>query len=151
MSIIDLLKEDHREAMDMIERLAGAGRGTPTGTSGAEGDQTLFNELKNALKMHTKVEEQIFYPALEKNKETRDLIKESYREHKKVDQLLAKIEKMTPGRDWKKLLRDLRDNVQHHVNREEKKLLPKAEKILGKDRLQEMGREMEEMKRGVPV
>lgn len=38
------MKEDHGEAMAMIERLGGAGKGTPTGTSGAEGDQTLFAE-----------------------------------------------------------------------------------------------------------
>jgi hypothetical protein len=76
-----------REAIGLFERLDGAGEAS--GAGGAKDE--LFNQLKGALKLHTKLEEQIFYPALENFDETRDLIKESYGEHRKVDQLLAEI------------------------------------------------------------
>jgi hemerythrin-like domain-containing protein len=45
-------------------------------------------------------------------------------------------------------LTELRDSVEHHVEEEENEMFPKAEKVLGESRLQEMGRQMEQMKQG---
>ncbi|PYS77728.1 MAG: hemerythrin, partial [Acidobacteria bacterium] len=78
--------------------------------------------------------------------ETRDLIKESYKEHRKVDQLLAD---MNPAAgDFADRLSELRRNIEHHVDEEEGEMFPKAEKLLGQARLQEMGQQIEQMKKG---
>lgn len=142
MTATEILRQDHREAIALFERLEGA-----DGASGAGGSKgELFDQLKGALKLHTKLEEQIFYPALEDFDETRDLIKESYREHQKVDQLLAEIN--PAGGDFAGKLSELRGNIEHHVDEEEGEMFPKAERLLGQARLQEMGRQMEQLKKG---
>lgn len=142
MAATDILKQDHREAMGLFERLESINEGSGAGGSKDE----LFNQLKGALKLHTKLEEQIFYPALENFDETRDLIKESYEEHRKVDQLLAEMS--AAAGDFADKLSELRGNIEHHVNEEEGEMFPKAEQLLGQSRLQEMGRQMEQMKQG---
>lgn len=142
MTATDILKNDHKEAMGLIERLESIGGGEGAGGSKDE----LFTKLKDALKLHTKEEEQVFYPALENLDETRDLIKESYEEHRKVDRLLAE---MNPAaRDFADKLSELRGNIEAHVDEEEGEMFPKAERLLGQSRLQEMGQQMERMKQG---
>jgi hemerythrin-like domain-containing protein len=142
MTATEILKQDHREAMGLFERL----EGTDEASGGGGSKDELFDQLKGALTLHTKLEEQIFYPALENFDETRDLIKESYREHRKVDQLLA--ETNPAAGDFTGKLSELRRNVEAHVDEEESEMFPKAERLLGQARLQEMGRQMEQMKKG---
>ena len=142
MTATDILKQDHREAMGLFERLESIQEGSGAGGS----KDKLFNQLEEALKLHTKLEGQVFYPALEKFDETRDLVKEVYQEHREVDQLLAE---MSPaGGDFEGKLSKLCRNVEDHVDEEEGEMFPKAEQLLGQARLQEMGRQMDEMKKG---
>ncbi len=141
MTAIELLKNDHREALSMIEQLESTGEGA-TASSRIE----VFNQLKGALTLHTKLEEQFFYPALENFDETRDLIKESYKEHREVDELLTKMSGQSE--DWEDQLSELKGDIEHHVDEEENEMFPQAEELLGQRRLQEIGREMEEMKQG---
>lgn len=138
MTAIELLKNDHAEAASMMDELEGAG--------GASAGRETFDRLKGALTLHTKLEEQIFYPALEEFDETRDLIQRAYDEHRQVDELLSRLGGQRG--DWEGDLRELRGAVERHVDEEENGLFPKAERLLGESRLQEMGRRMEEMKRG---
>jgi hypothetical protein len=49
----------------------------------------LFKQIKSELDVHAHIEETIFYPALEKPRETHDLTLEAYEEHKVVKGLLA--------------------------------------------------------------
>src|SRR5215213_3310809 len=102
MTATEILKQDHREAIGLFERLEGADEAAGAGGSKDE----LFDRLKGALTLHTKLEEQIFYPALENFDETRDIIQESYEEHRKVDQLLAEIN--PAGSDFASKLSELR-------------------------------------------
>ena len=142
MTATEILKNDHKEAMGLIERLESTN--TDSGAGGSK--EELFGKLRDALKLHTKEEEQVFYPALENFDETRDLIKESYKEHRKVDQLLAE---MNPAAgDFADKLSELRRNIEHHVDEEEGEMFPKAEQLLGQARLQEMGQQIEQMKKG---
>src|SRR5438034_4179753 len=132
MNAIQILMVDHEEAITMIDALLA---GQLVGAAAAEAgemkatDVTLFERLKEALKLHTTIEEHIFYPALEDLDETRDLIKESYHEHQEVDQLL---EKMIPGDPaWDDQIAELKRKIEHHAREEERILFPKAEELLG--------------------
>lgn len=153
MTAIELLMKDHKEAMEMIEQLEGSDmeqlESAAEDTTVARSQMSLFNKLKNALTLHTQMEEQVFYPALENFDETRDLIAESYDEHQAVDEILAELSALSPtAEEWMDLLGELRDNIEHHVEEEENEMFPKAEQLLGQPRLQEMGRQMQEMKGG---
>jgi hemerythrin-like domain-containing protein len=141
MNALDLLKKDHQEAarlMDQIETAADGGQ-----NSGVE----LFNQLKNALTLHTRIEEQVFYPALENHQETRDLVKEAYTEHDEVKNLLSEISGLSPSsNDFINKLTELRDNVEHHVEEEENEMFPKVKQVLSLNQIDEIGRRMLEMK-----
>lgn len=136
MNATELLKNDHKEALAIVEQLENGGDGAP--------DMALFNQLRSALKLHTKLEEKFLYPALQNFDETRDQVEEAYEEHKEVDELLARMS--TPGEDWNDQLDELKDDLEHHIEEEENDMFPKAQSLLGQSQLEEMGRQMEEMK-----
>jgi hemerythrin superfamily protein len=142
MNIIEMLKQDHQEASAMMDRIESADAGDAS-------VMTTFNQLKEALTLHTQIEETIFYPALRNNDETQDQIEESFEEHQEVKDLLSEMSGMQAGSDeFMSLMGDLRDAVEHHVEEEENELFPQAQQILGDSRLQEMGQQMMQMKQG---
>jgi hemerythrin-like domain-containing protein len=140
MNAIDLLKQDHKEARGLMDQIETADKGDRSA-------KDLFMQLKHALTLHTQIEEKIFYPALRDHEETSDMIPESLREHEEVDKILAEMTALNPRNDeFMDKLTELRDSVEHHVDEEENEMFPKAEKVLGRERLMEMGRQMQEMK-----
>ena len=143
MNAIELLKQDHQEAAALMDELETADKGSMSTT------RDMFRRLREALTLHTQIEEQVFYPALEQHEETRDMIGEAHSEHKEVKEMLAEMTGMNPGSDeFMDKLTELRDSVEHHVEEEENEMFPKAEQVLGESRLREMGRQMEQMKQG---
>ena len=142
MNAIELLKNDHQEASSLMEQIELADKGDRSA-------KELFTQLKQALTLHTQVEEQVFYPALKSFEETKDMVPEALEEHQEVDDLLAEMAALSPGNDeFMDKFTELRDAVEHHVEEEENEMFPKAEKALGESRLQEMGRQMQQMKEG---
>ena len=142
MNAIELLKQDHREAEGLMDQIKTADKGDRSA-------KEIFMQLKAALTLHTEIEEQIFYPALRDHEETSDMIPESLEEHREVDQLLAEMTTLNPRNDeFMDKLTELRDAIEHHVEEEETEMFPKAEKVLGQSRLDEMGRQMQQMKQG---
>ena len=158
MDAIELLTKQHREAQDMLARLTGDAELS----RGAR--RELFAQLKDALTLHTKMEEEVFYPELQRFDETRPLVEESYEEHRRVDQLLRRVgDAGGPGPGGKARrgragaaagsgrrgeLAELRDAVTHHVDEEENGLFPRAAKLLAADRLRDMGYEMRRLETG---
>src|ERR1051325_7882325 len=101
----------------------------------------MFGELRDTLTQHIKLEEQILYPELAGSSETRLLVDESYREHKRIRKILAKMEKLRNDQHcdrWDDKLKELQHNLQRHVAREEDELFPKAMQLLGKPRLESL-------------
>src|SRR5262247_1738320 len=101
MNAIELLKEDHKEALNLIGKLeaADARQGTdPTYTQN-------FNRLKEAWKLHSKLEEEFLYPIMEEIEETFRLVDGAYWEHKKIDELLAQLSAQAPDqKEFRELL-----------------------------------------------
>lgn len=145
MTAIELLKQDHQEALELIESLELT---EDQFDEEAELDSEAFPRLQTALKLHTQLEEEVFYPALENFHETRELIKEAYRAHEQVDELLTQLAALTPTQeDFQEMLAELRDSLEQHIEEEEGEIFPKAEDLCGQQKLQEMGRQMEAIKR----
>ena len=142
MNAIELLMQDHKEASSMMDQLEVADKGDRSA-------KDIFLQLKEALTMHTQIEEQIFYPALKNYEETSDMIPQAFEEHQEVDQILAEMSSLNAGNDeFMDRLTELRDSIEHHVEEEENEMFPKAEQVLGQSRLQAMGRQMQQMKAG---
>jgi hemerythrin-like domain-containing protein len=102
----------------------------------------LADQICNALILHTTVEEEIFYPALrEASKEAEDKLDEAIVEHASAKDLIAQIQEMEADDDlYDAKVKVLCEQVQHHVEEEEKEMFPMAKKS-GLD-LAALGQEM---------
>lgn len=115
---LELLEQDHREVEEMFDQydeLAG----------GDKRKQDLAQKICQALTIHTKIEEEIFYPAARKATKDDDLIDEAVVEHASVKNLIGEIEKMRIGDDlYDAKMRVLEEMVKRHVQEEEEELFP---------------------------
>lgn len=153
MNAIEMLIHEHEEVANMFDELENTNEDQITtadiNTPTVQARIDLFRKLKNALTLHTRAEEQVFYPALENFDETRDLIAEAYREHGEVDQLLEEISGLNPtDEQWLDKIIELRANVEHHVAEEEDELFPQVEELFDEQKLQQLGAQMEAVKGG---
>lgn len=130
MNIITLLRTDHKEISELFKKLLKSRT-----TSSKE---SVFSKIYEALTMHTKFEEEIFYPAVKEN--AKDLVMESYVEHDLIKNLLSDIKGMpTKDETWKAKVTVLEEIIKHHVQEEEQDLFIKSKHILDKERLNAMG------------
>jgi hemerythrin-like domain-containing protein len=143
MSAIDLLKRDHREVISFIDQLETAD--DDAGTDPV--DTEIFNKLNQALKLHARIEEDIFYPAMEKFGEMKELMEGTRQEHHRLDQLLTQLSTIAPNqKEFQSLLTELKNRLESHINGEELEIFPKAEEFYQKSELDEMGLRMIEVK-----
>lgn len=138
MNAFTLMKKDHKRVKDLFRKIV---RAKDTAER-----EVYFTEIKKELDAHAYMEENVFYPALKKEKPTRDLILESYEEHHVVKLLLAELDELPKCQEeWSAKLKVLRENVEHHIQEEEGDIFPKAKKILG-DQAEPVGEEMQKTK-----
>ena len=135
---VTLLKKDHREVegwFDEYEQLE------------ADAEKlALFNKIALALKVHTRIEEEIFYPE-ERGQIEDDMLDEAYVEHDGAKKLIAEIEAMQPGDEYYDAkVKVLGEYIKHHVKEEEQPggLFAQAKK--GDEDLDAMGERMKARK-----
>jgi len=138
MDAIALLKHDHDEVEAIFKKLE------PTTERAVKTREELFAKLKRELDVHSHIEEQIFYPVLKKESETREITLEGYEEHHVIKMLLGELEVMPVGSEqWAAKLKVLQENVEHHVEEEEDDMFKSAREVLSKEQLNELGARME--------
>lgn len=142
MDVFSLLKQDHKEAKQLFEKIENS-------TSRAiKLREKTMQQLAQELEMHTSLEEEILYPRLKQIDDLKDMILESYEEHHVATQLLQEITEMTADEEqWKAKVTVLKEIIEHHVREEEKELFPKAHKAIGKEEAAELGKRVEEEKK----
>jgi hemerythrin superfamily protein len=83
----------------------------------------------NELKIHTTIEEEIFYPAVRKAIADADLMDEALVEHAGAKELIAQLEEADPADDlYDAKVTVLGEQIDHHVKEEEGDMFPKAKK-----------------------
>jgi len=108
---ITLLKKDHREVEGWFDEYEQLEEDTDK--------LALFNKIALALKVHTRIEEEIFYPS-ERGEVEDDLLDEAYVEHDGAKKLIAEIEAMKPGDEfYDAKVKVLGEYIKHHVKEEE--------------------------------
>src|SRR6267142_413250 len=141
MNAFTLLKADHKKVAGILEKL------DSTTERGVKTREDLFTQLKTELDVHARIEETIFYPALEQEDETRDITLEAFEEHRLVKQLLSELESMDKGDEqWTAKFTVLKENIEHHVEEEEYEMFKKARKVLSEEDLQTLGSRLEKAK-----
>ena len=134
----DLLKKQHREVKTMFKEVQK--------TENARERREYLDKIAQALKIHTKIEEDIFYPAVREigTDKAEEMISEAYEEHHVVDLVLAELPKVDPADErFEAKMTVLSELVEHHADEEEEQMFPMAEKKLGAERLAELGQQME--------
>jgi hypothetical protein len=111
---IALLKADHRKVEELFasfENAKGEGR-----------KRKLAEQICMELTVHTRIEEDIFYPACEGAVEE-DLLSEAYVEHDSAKVLIAEIEAGGPDDEfYDAKVKVLSEMIEHHVEEEEKRV-----------------------------
>ena len=134
MNAFNLLKSDHEKVAGILTSIE------ETTERAAKGREELFARLKQELDLHAKIEEEIFYPALEDSEETREVTLEAYEEHRLVKQLLAELEvEPKDTEEWTAKFTVLKENIEHHVEEEEGEMFKKARQILNEDEIETLG------------
>ena len=139
MDALELLKQDHQKVKKLFEQAE---------ESEGEEQQDLFEQIKTELETHTRIEETVFYPAMQKHEELKDMVLESLEEHKQIKTLLREIENLASDSEkFEPKLQVLMENVEHHAEEEEEgKMFPKIRQIMNKQQLEKLGSELETAK-----
>ena len=147
MDAITVLRADHRHIEELSRAFERAGSGAEAARAGA------VDGLVRALSLHAAVEEQVLYPALfEEMPAGRDYVLDSIEEHHVVKWLCDELDRMTPAdARFDPKARVLIGFVRYHVGEEEAVLFPEIRSTLGRRRLTELGRELEEARAKAPT
>jgi hypothetical protein len=109
---IALLKADHRKVEQLFASFESA--------SGEGRKEEIAQEICTELKIHTTIEEEIFYPVF-KGKIEDELLKEAYVEHDGAKVLINDIEAGGPDDDfYDAKVKVLSEEIEHHVKEEER-------------------------------
>jgi hemerythrin superfamily protein len=94
-----------------------------------EDKSAIVEQICGELKVHTELEEEIFYPAVRKAIEDSDLMDEALVEHAGAKDLIAQLEDASPDDDlYDAKVTVLGEQIDHHVKEEEGDMFPKAKK-----------------------
>ena len=111
---IALLKADHRKVEDLFESFDKA--------KDDARKKALADQICMELTVHTKIEEDIFYPACRGRIEDEDLLDEAYVEHDGAKVLITEIRAASPEDSfYDAKVKVLSEMIKHHVKEEEKR------------------------------
>jgi hemerythrin superfamily protein len=140
MDALELLKEDHQKVKELFEQAEG--------TQDQKQKTKIFSQIQSELETHARIEESVFYPAMEKHEELKDMVLESIEEHRQIKTLLKEIDNLkSDSEKFDPKLKVLMENVEHHAEEEEEgKMFPKVRQICSEEDLEELGQELEAAK-----
>ena len=103
----------------------------------------LLDDLVSELGVHVRIEDELFYPAVEK---VTPLLAISQAEHRAIDDQLAVVLRTdTGGPDFATEVKMLAATLHHHAGEEERLMFPQSH-ALGEEALEALGTQMEQRK-----
>jgi hemerythrin superfamily protein len=138
---IEMLIADHKRVAKLFKEFEKVDH------EDAEASREIVEMACAELKVHTTLEEEIFYPAVrEALGEEEELLNEAEIEHASAKELIAKLEGLEAGDAYyTAAFTVLAEYVRHHVKEEQNEMFPKVKKsALDLDALAEAMRERKE-------
>jgi hemerythrin superfamily protein len=133
---VTLIKNDHRVMERLFERLK----------SGDGDRRALVAEIAAMLNAHSRAEEEQVYPAIA-NADPEE-VEHAYEEHEEAEDLLHRLQQADPDRpEFQRALVDLLDAVTHHVEEEERAVLPALEQAVDRQTLERLGADFMRVRR----
>jgi hemerythrin-like domain-containing protein len=120
MDAVKLIKDDHKKVKELFRTFENA--------RSADRKMAIAQEVFQELDVHAEIEEEIFYPAAKAKADKQMLISELKAMREVNEQFEAKFTVLI-------------ENVEHHIEEEEKEMLPDAQKTLGDD-IKALGEQM---------
>jgi hemerythrin superfamily protein len=134
-TITDMIRFDHSHVMVTFHQY--------TKDKKPSVKKALADTICTALEIHAKLEEEIFYPVLRQLDGDDQFIRKAVPEHDEMRRVIAELRSADPAStEHDRLLHALMRDVIHHVADEETEALPRAESMLTKERLSELGAAM---------
>ena len=118
---VALLKADHRAVEKLFSQFE---------TAKEEGrKQQIAEQICLELRVHTQIEEEIFYPTSREFLPDDEIVNEAIVEHQAAKDLIDQIEAMSPSDEmFDAKLSVLKEQIEHHVEEEEKEYFPQLQK-----------------------
>jgi hemerythrin superfamily protein len=137
MKATDLLKQQHKDVMALFKEVEEAEDG--------ESRRELMERIVQELKVHSTIEEEIFYPAVRAlgTEKAEEMVLEALEEHHVVDLVMADLPNVDPEDErFQAKMTVFHELVEHHAKEEEKEMFKSAQK-LGKEELESLAERME--------
>ena len=142
---IAVLKKDHEKVRGLLSQLE---RAAERNTAKAE---QLLAQVDREVKIHSQIEEEIFYPAFRdaaQKRDDRELYYEAKEEHHVVDLVMPEVrETDSDAAEFAAKTKVLKELIEHHAGEEEKEMFPKARKLFDRAELRELGERLRERKK----
>jgi hemerythrin superfamily protein len=107
----------------------------------------IFTQIKTELEIHAQIEENVFYPAMQRYDELKEMVVESLKEHSNLKTLLQEMATLSDNEDFEDKLEELIDNVEHHAEDEEEgKMFPKVRELVSAKELEKLGAQLQAAK-----
>jgi hemerythrin superfamily protein len=132
------LKQDHAKVKKLFDK---------TETADDREQKRIFSQIKTELEIHAQIEENIFYPAMQRHDGLKELVADSLKEHNAMKALLQEMGTLSDREDFEDKLEELIDNVEHHAEDEEEgKMFPKVRELVSASELQKLGAQLQAAK-----
>jgi len=142
---ISLLKKDHEKVRGLLSQLERAAE-----RNSAKAEQ-LLAQVDREVKIHSQIEEEIFYPAFRdaaQKRDDRELYFEAKEEHHVVDLVMPEVRDTdSDAEEFAAKTKVLKELIEHHADEEEKEMFPKARKLFDRSELRELGERLKERKK----
>ena len=136
MDALELLKKDHQKAKELFEQAEE--------TEQENDKKKIFKQIKKELETHARIEEGIFYPAIEHHEQLKDTVLESYSKHKDVKVLLHEITGLvSQNKPFEPKLKILKETVEHRDAEEERKIFSHVRELVDDETLEKLGRQFQ--------
>jgi len=142
---ITMLKADHVAVKRLLRELDESSERAPRRR------EQLLADIEREIKIHSQIEEELFYPTFKKcaeKTESEDLFYEATEEHHVVDMVLPEL-KATSAKapEFAAKSKVLKELIEHHVREEEGEMFPQARRLMTDEQLRELGDAMEARKK----
>lgn len=141
MKATALLRRDHETLQSLFARLQ-----RPTRANDKVG---VCEEIRREIKMHSSIEEELFYPELENTASSRaaELVGKARSQHEEIDGLLDQLGQNGASRKYDEQVTALIEKVEEHLAFEEEEIFEVARQSLSEFRMEQLGLEMEDRRR----
>jgi len=106
--------------------------------------RTRFTELKDFLVKHETMEEDTWYPELEKNDQLKTIIAHLKDQEKEANKAIKEIDGISDDKEWVAKVKKFTKDVEKHAKDEQTQLFPKVKEMMDKNALHDIEKKMQD-------